>query len=198
MSKGYYGPMLDRLSEREWHALLSSNTGLFRRGPPHPNAIGPRLQSDGEVTGDIELIERVHFEQHAQDNQKRLLAVLEKENEQAYHEYLLTITQTIDIWRNDARMLQRLLRYLKKKEHDIETRKEDIDRSRILDPHELDGIVRRHFQPFVQRLSQEDTDMHQRIIAVFNEKEKKIRGLEQYLERYLERLRQKMPFLFTN
>ena len=187
---------LGKLNRAAWKHLLNSNQGLFKRAPPNPNIIGPNINRSGRIEGDIMSAEIVYFTQVASKPQYGLLEELFKENPIAAKEYVLTITNSIKLWKEDIKWLKVAFHYLKKEESILKVDEELIIKSEIMKASiKLPPVLKRHFPQLFQNINFEHLDF-QKILEKVKEVESQVESEEHYLKDYFKRLEKELPFLF--
>jgi len=115
------------ISESEWKRKLASDEGLFKRIKYHPPYLGPQIKAEENenekaelvIEGDLLWMEKAALE-HATPFQRNFYDELEKADPEWANEYLLTIVNAIEKWKEDIKILENFISMLKEEEHIFE------------------------------------------------------------------------------
>lgn len=187
----HYG-RLGRKSRQEWKLLLASNRDLFAKISSAVNAVGPNLDSQGKVIGDTLSIEYTYFLKYASTEQQEFYEELEKVNPAAAREYLLTITNALELWKRDVRWLQLALYYLKKEERILKQEAAVMQQK----SQQFPQVIKRHFPQLFSDLEFSGLNVEEMLQKIKKVLTGFIEPEEKYLEDYLLKLQLEMPFLF--
>jgi|GEM_PF-2955504 len=184
------------LSRHEWKERLVSNHLLFRRAERNPPVIGPSLDSNGRIIGDLKAMETAYFMSVASEGQISFFNELRKVNRVAADEYMLTISGSIEKWKEDVRLLRIVIRYLKENA-DAMKRAERLlnEEEKIRVALKLPSTLQRHFPDFFKSIDLEGLDFKAQLAKIRNVR-MRVHAEKNYLENYLHKLQRKMPFLF--
>lgn len=195
--KQNYGALYGELQRKEWKRLLNSNKGLFKRvKSAPPSVIGPSLAESGKVVGDMMFMETAFFMRVAGKDQREFYDELERVNQTAAKEYVLTISGSIERWKEDVKWLTVALHYLKKEE-DILKKEERLaeEETKLQALIKLPAILKRHFPHLFKDINLENLNLDD-ILNKIKSIENKVSSEEHYLNKYIKKLRHEMPFLF--
>lgn len=186
------------ISDKDWKEALASNQGLFKKFQKAPYIKGPFIDSTGKVQGDLLAIEINHFMNHASEEQKNYYAQLIDQDLSKAYEYILTITGSIQTWKEDMQILHATWSYLSVKEKDLE-----ISRRRLLESldyqkiHTLPQTIMKHIPSQYIKIDIDPSDY----ADLFKKIEKTINSYKdkkEVLGEYLSKKRKEMPFLFED
>lgn len=174
---------------KTWKELLvTQNAPLFNRIKQKSPIIGPHVTKDGNITGDLLMMELNHFEEYATEEQKQYYEELKKRNKSRAYEYLLNITNSIDIWKQDIQSIWYARALLTTEADSFKIRlrqlKENLKNEQI---KEIPDSLRRHIPEHIFDID-EDTII----------KTAKLDEKEEALTNYLKKMQKQMPFLFEN
>ncbi|MCF7872018.1 transposase [Candidatus Woesearchaeota archaeon] len=174
---------------KTWKELLTSqNNPLFKRIKHKSPIIGPHTTKEGKVVGDLLAMENNHFETYATEEQKQYYNELLKINKPRAYEYLLTITNSIDIWKQDLQAIWYVRALLTTEADSFKQRlrqlKESLKEEQI---KEIPNSLKRHIPEQIFDIEIEEIIK----IAKIEEKEKA-------LTEYLKKIGEQMPFLFED
>lgn len=199
---GIFGPTIkigtEKIGRKEFISRLEKGDGfLFKKIDKKSPAIGPNLTDDNKIMGDVLAVEISFFYMHSTKEQTEFYEQLQKESEQESYRYLLTITNSLDIWKQDIKQLNELLHELLKDEGEI--KKEELDVSTLRKREELASripeVLKRHFPQVFEKIEKDYNDMDV-LINDLKDAESKVHYLEEMIKNYLAKLRKIMPFLF--
>jgi len=184
-----------RYSSHAWKKALKSNEGIFKRIIPTTRYLGPHLTDSNEFIGDALGQEAGQFETETTPFQRNAFQKLEKSDPEKAWEYLLTICNAIDKWKQDIDVLQQFLKSLKQEEKELEKEEDEVEDAEKIKLY-LPDAIRRHFPDVFAKI---DIDwknldaLHQDLIIALQ----KIEGLEEKLENYFKDLKKRhLGFLF--
>lgn len=186
------------ISEEDWKEYLASNQGIFKRFQKAPYIKGPFIDSSGKVQGDLLAMEINHFMNHSSEEQKNYYAQLIDQDLSKAYEYILTITGSIQTWKDDMQILHATWSYLSVKEKDLE-----ISRRRLLESldyekiHTIPQTIMKHIPSEFIKIDVDPSDY----TDLFKKIEKTINSYKDKMEilgEYLSKKRKEMPFLFED
>ena len=177
--------------------LEKESTPLFQHIRGRSPAVGPRLDNDNTIKGDVFAVETFFFNTHASKEQVEFYEYLRKNHPSQAFLYVLNITNSLEIWKKDVKYLSDFLEELKRDERKLTIETHDI---RNLSKSEnllksIPDILRKHFPNMFENLETEYLDLNH-LIEDLRTAEKKMHSLKKFLEEYLEKLKERMPFLF--
>ncbi|MBN1376845.1 hypothetical protein JW949_00770 [Candidatus Woesearchaeota archaeon] len=188
----------DSFDRGKWEANLHSNKGLFQiRGNSSNKIVGPKMDSSGNIIGDLMAYETAYFYSVADRDQIRFFEILQKENPRAAKEYLLVIAGGLRKWREDIKWLQLALKYLQKKERMLEKEERLIKEDEELNSftQNIPSVLKRHFPQLFLEQNLHNLDFI-RLLEKIELTLRKDKEEEKQLENYLNKKREEMPFLF--
>lgn len=182
-----------KLSSRRWKQKLASNEGIFKHAERSPGyVIGPTLDSQGRITGDMMVMEEEYFQSVASREQQQFLKVLQRVDVVRAKEYLLTISGSLEIWKRDVRWLKIALRYLQEEEKFLEEEAALFKR----EGKHFPGILKRHFPQLFQDIEFPQLSLNELNAWIKTMLDERIRPEEEYLKHYLHKIEAEMPFLW--
>ena len=139
-------------------------------------------------------MEMANFENIASTEQKKFLRELGDST--AAKEYILTVSGSIEIWKDDMKWLEIALYYLKKEENVLKKEEKSVEHSEQLNASlKLPLILKRHF-PHLFEGMELDNLYFDDLFKKIHEVEIKVGTEEHYLFEYIAAKKAEMPFLF--
>ena len=197
LEKHDYGP-LGELTRAEWTVFLNSDKGLFKKIAEEPPAYvsGPVLDERGKVSKDLFFLETSYFTLTATKEQTDYFIELSQVHLSASREYALTITKLKWRWQRDMRWLQTALHYLEEEESLLHDDEELLKKNgKTLAIHFPDAL-KRHYPQLFQEVDFKGLTPEDALRKIKNILQEEIEPEEKYLENYLKKTKQEMPFLF--
>jgi hypothetical protein len=194
--KKNYG-RLGHLRTTEWKQMLRSNKGLFQvRGRHTPQRPGPHMTDTGEITGGLGFMENIFFSKICTEEQAEFFEELISINPAAAREFMFTINNSIDIWKEDISLLEFALRNLEKEDRAMHFKEQLIQKANKKKiTVKLPSVLKRHFPPLFNDVELEGIELKELIIKI-KSMEEKVEAGEHYIKDYLNTIRKEMPFLF--
>jgi hypothetical protein len=191
-----YGRM-GRLRRSDWKRLLGSDKFLFKRAASAPpNILGPTMDSQGHVIGDMKMMDRMHFERVASSEQRAFFEELSRVNHRAADEYMLTISGSIEKWREEMSLLVMAAHYLKKEESALDEEERLIrEEEKLRASVKLPLVLKRHFPYFFESINLERLNFEAQLAEIKRVRQR-VDVEKDYLEQYIKKRRHEMPFLF--
>ena len=186
-----------RITEEQWRKLLLSNEGLFRRiGSPPRNIPGPCMTPSGEVVGNVLSMERIAFQDFATREQQAFLRELEQTDQYAGVEYILAVTNTLQLWKDDIKVLQQIESYLDAEERELEKAiaKLEAEEQDMTALGQIYETLRRRLPDILKDISLDGLDLRTTIKAI-RELHERIAEPRRNVKIYLAKVRENMPFL---
>jgi len=174
---------------RTWEEELITQTNpLFKRINKKSPIIGPHATTSGQIIGNLFSMEENHFYKYSTQEQKEYYEHLKETNIPKAYEYLLAITNSVDVWKQDIQAIW-YVRALLTTEEDglksgLKTLKKNLEEKQL---KEIPHVLRRHIPEHIFDIDLNDIQS----IAKLAEKEK-------VLTNYLNEVHEEMPFLFKN
>ena len=187
------------LSSSEWRQQLadSRNELFYRQNGVSVAVVGPTLDTSGRVTGDAFAMETMHFMGIARPGQKDFYQELLENNLVAAKEYLLTISSTLDRWKKDVKWLNVALQYLHSESEFLRHKQTFIQQENGYSSKMFPEALKRHFPQLFYDIDFTGLSLPRALQRVKQLLEEHV-PRERYLEDYLTRIHQEMPFLFEN
>jgi len=174
---------------RTWkEELITQASPLFKRINKKSPVAGPHATKSGGISGNVLWTEKNYFDAYATEEQKKYYAHLKETNMPRADEYLLTITDSIDTWKQDIEIIEYIKKLLKMEENNFDAQlkklKEDLVHEQL---KRIPAALKKHIPEHIFDIDLNDIQS----IAKLAEKEKA-------LTNYLNKLREEMPFLFED
>jgi hypothetical protein len=194
--KKNYG-RLGHLRTPEWKRMLRSNKGLFQvRNKFISQILGPHMTDTGVITGGLGFMENVFFSKVCTKDQAEFFEEIISINPTAAREFMFTISNSIDIWKEDIRLLEFALKKLEKEDramHFKENLIQEANNKKIT--VKLPSVLKRHFPQLFNDVELEGIEFNE-LIGKIKSMEEKVEAEEHYIKDYLHAIRKVMPFLF--
>lgn len=176
--------------------LLSHEDKLFKKYPKNPSVIGPRLSSDGAVTGDLLFYEINYFNEVANKEQINLFNYLVETNLPLAYEYLLRIINSLDIWKEDLSLLSLWTKIISQ-DLTLENKQEKIiKKAKKLElTDKIPSVLRKHFPIYFTSYELQLPKFDELLQEINNTKMNQLKE-QKYLEEYIHKKKEEMPFLF--
>lgn len=186
------------LNEKDWKEKLASNTGLFKKLPKPRSIIGPHIDKKDQIQGDLLAMEINYLMSKATEEQKNFfLQLMDIRHERAY-EYLLTITNSIDDWKEDIQAMSYAKRFLDLKIKNVESSLSNLWKNIEIEKIEkIPSIVKKHLPEHFFDIDINERDFKQ----IMNNIQKSDKNAEircKNITDYLNKRRKEMPFLFKD
>ena len=174
---------------RTWkEELITQASPLFKRINKKSPIIGPHATTSGQIIGKLFSMEEIHFYNYSTQDQKEYYEHLKKTNIPRAYEYLLTITNSIDMWKQDIQAIEYVRAMLTTEEESfklrLKTLKKNLEEEQL---KRIPAILKKHIPEHIFDIDLNDIQS----IAKLAEKEK-------VLTDYLNEVHEKMPFLFED
>ncbi len=193
--KKNYG-RLGHLIAPEWKRMLRSNKGLFQvRGRPTSQRSGPHMTDTGEITGGLGFMENVFFSKVCTKEQAEFFEEFISINPAAAREFMLTINNSIDTWKEDIRLLEFALKNLERENWDMHFKEkliQEANKKKVT--VKLPPVLKRHFPQLFNDVELEGIELKE-LIRKIKSMEEKVEAEEHYIKDYLNTIRKEMAFL---
>ncbi|MBU0666968.1 MAG: hypothetical protein ABIC91_05755 [Nanoarchaeota archaeon] len=191
--------ILSHLPKNKWRKALNSKNSIFKvqvsEVPKY--LIGPSIADDGQVLGDMLMMEQSLFFNVSNTQQQEFYQILSKENVIAAKEYLLQVINAKKLWKDDIKAIRTMIHYLEAKEHLLENeekiKNEDEESNLIIKTNEF--LERKN--TFLNKLNLEQFSIH----STISELKKNVALIDRevkYLKSYLKKTEKELPFLFED
>jgi hypothetical protein len=194
--KKNYG-RLGYLKRGEWKRKLKSNSGLFQiRRTTETARPGPHINENGRIQGGLGLMEDVFFQKICTDEQRKFHQELMQVNPIAGREFAFTIDGSVDIWKEDLKLMEFALKVLEKENstmHYEEKLMQEANKKKIT--VKLPPVLKKHFPQLFNDVEFKGIGL-EGLINKIKLMEEKVEAEEHYIKDYLNMIERDMPFLF--
>jgi prefoldin subunit 5 len=141
--------------------------------------------------------ETFFFEQNASPAQTEFYRALLHQDESEALRYLLTITNSLEIWKKDMRDLQDMLKELEKDEGELRHEEHDLENLKKREEliRNIPVVLRRHFPGVFEKIERDYGSLDS-LMGDLKEAETEIHSAEVLLKKKLAEYKRDMPFLF--
>jgi hypothetical protein len=178
---------------KDWNIYIFSDQGVFSTINSDKRIIaGPRLVSEGRVTGDMLVIETNLFMTRSTPEQKAFYNFLERTESIKARQYLLVMVGGYDIWKRDLSILKEFYNKWKEGKKLLEEEKDDLTKDDIDRLNRLKELIGSSLG--MQDIEKIIADMLDSI-NIINKEEETLQRFMNNLKNHIELIEKNFPFL---